>query len=110
MIEGRWQGGNQRPRDSYQSGPFVWQGCVFLKSQGDSVADKWSLAVLLDPSPEDSYPAGSWQWGDGKDQAGSRSSMKSYRGQGPLGLPISMKEVSTRASYPEKQGSTKKEF
>lgn len=30
----------------------MWQGCVFLKSQGDSVADKWSLAVLLDPHPE----------------------------------------------------------
>lgn len=79
MIEGRWQGRNLRPRGSFQSGPSVWQGCVFLKSQGDSGADKWSLAVFVDPHPEDSYPAGRWQWADGKDQAGSRSSMKSYR-------------------------------
>ena len=36
------------------------------------------FGCLAGPSPR-RYPAGSLQWGDGQDQAGSRCSMKSYR-------------------------------
>lgn len=83
---------------------------VCFSESGGLRADKWSLAVFVDPHPEAAVSC--WEGGSGLmvRSNGSRSSMKSYREDKAHQAfsYVSMKEVSARASYPEKQDPLRK--